>query len=240
MSIALTVAVMSALAAGAFVQRISGVGFSLIVAPLLALVSGPHEGVALTNLLTIVVALTALATSIRHVDKAKSTILVPTGLIGVVPGVFLFHLLPTRALQVSVGAVIGLGLIAIIAAPRIRLQPRLAITICAGLVSGFTTTVAGAGGPALTVYAVVTGWSQPEFAATGQIAYATQAMAALAIRGFPHFSLGWIGIAVTATLCGLVAGVFVAGRISVALARRAAVTLAVLATLATAIKGFYS
>lgn len=237
MSIALTAAVMSGLAVGAFVQRLSGIGFSLIVAPLLALASGPHEGIALTNLLTIVVALTALATSVKHVDKAKSAVLVPTGLIGVVPGVFVFRLLPAGALQVAVGAVIGLGLMAIVVAPRLRLAPRLAVTICAGLVSGFTTTVAGAGGPALTVYAVVTGWPQPEFAATGQIAYATQAMAALGIRGFPHFSPGWIGIAVAATLCGLIAGVFVAGRISPVLARRAAVTLAVLATLATVIKG---
>lgn len=239
MPITAAVTALSAAAAGAFVQRLSGIGFALIAAPVLALVSGPRDGVALTNVLVIVVALTVLATSAGHVDKAKTLVLAPAGLAGVLPGTILFLLLPAGPLQIAVGAVTGLGLTAVAAAPRLRARPRPAATIGAGVVSGFTSAVAGAGGPALTVYAVATGWPQPQFAATSQVIYAIQAAAVLAVRGFPRFPLTWLGAAVVAVLCGVVAGYLVAARIDGAQARRSAITLAALATLLTIIKGLH-
>jgi hypothetical protein len=97
--------------------------------------------------------------------------------------------------------------------------------------------VAGAGGPALTVYALATGWPQPRFAATGQVSYAVQAAAALALKGFPAVPLPWAGAAVVAVLCGLAAGHLAARRVDTARARHAAIILAALATLLTVIKG---
>ena len=165
----LAAVVMPAAAAGAFAQRVSGLGFSLIAAPALAVAAGPRGGVALTNLLSMVVALAVFATSARNLDAAKSAILIPAGLIGVVPGSIVFNLLATGPLQVIVGVVTGLGLAAVAAGRRLRVAPVLATTVTAGLASGFTAAVAGAGGPALTVYAVATDWPQPRFAATAQI-----------------------------------------------------------------------
>lgn len=237
MLIPLAAAVIPAAAVGAFTQRVSGLGFSLIAAPSLTLIVGPHRGVALTNLLAVVVASAIFASSARHVDKAKSAVLVPAGLAGVVPGTILFRLLPARPLQIGVGAVIGLGLAAVLVAPRLRAAPRLATTAGAGLVSGFTTAAAGAGGPALTCYAVVTGWPQPQFAATGQVSYAVQGAAALAVKGLPSFPAVWLAAAVAAALCGLSAGHLAARRVNADHARRAAIVLAALATLVTVIKG---
>ena len=237
MPIAATLALALAAGAGAFLQRLSGIGFSLIVAPSLALATGPRDGVALANLLAIVVALAVLATSARHVDKAKLPALVPAGLAGVVPGVIVFRVLPIGPLQAAVGIVTGLGLAAVVAAPRLRARPRLATTVGAGAVSGFTTAVAGAGGPALTVYAVATDWPQPQFAATCQLNYALQAAAALAIKGMPHVPLAVLATALAAVLCGLAAGHLTAARISGAWVRHLAIGLAALATLATVIRG---
>jgi uncharacterized protein len=215
-------AVVAAVFVGAVFQRLSGIGFSLVAAPALALISGPRSGVTLTNLLAIVVALVVFATSARRVDRAKALILIPAGIIGVLPGTVLFRLLPPGQLQVVVGAITALGLAAVLLAPRLRAEANPVTTGCAGLASGFSAASVGAGGPALTVYAVATGWSQPEFVATSQLSYATQGAVALAIKGLPSVPGAWLGAAAAAVLCGLLAGHLVARRIDSARARRSA------------------
>jgi uncharacterized protein len=246
---ALTAAVAAAVFAGAVFQRLSGIGFSLIAAPALALISGPRGGVTLTNLLAIVVALVVFATSARRVERKRALILIPAGLIGVLPGTLLFRLLPYGPLQVAVGTITALGLAAVLLAPRLRAgalsprrrgQARPVTTGCAGLASGFSAAAAGAGGPALTVYAVATSWPQPEFVATGQLSYASQGAAALAVKGFPPVPAAWLGAAVAAVLCGLLAGHLAARRIDAVRARHAAVAVAALAALATVVKGVLS
>jgi len=104
-------------------------------------------------------------------------------------------------------------------------------------VSGFTTAIAGAGGPALTVYAVATDWPQPRFASTSQLSYATQAAAALAVKGPPRLTVAVLCTALAAVLCGLVAGQLATARITGPRARRAAICLAGLATLVTVLRG---
>lgn len=233
----LAAAVVPAAAAGAFAQRISGLGFSLIVAPTLALTAGPRAGVALTNLLSMVVALGVLATSARNLDAAKSAILIPAGLIGLIPGSIVFDLLPVGPLQVIVGVVTGLGLVAVTAGRRLRVAPVWATTVTAGLASGFTTAVAGAGGPALTVYAVATDWPQPQFAATAQISFAIQAAAALGIKGIPSLPVTWLSVTVAAAIGGLTAGHLLEHRINAIHTRRAAIAVAALATALVVVRG---
>lgn len=240
MDSALIAAVAAAVFTGAVFQRLSGIGFSLIAAPALALISGPRSGVTLTNLLAVVVALAVFATSARRVDRAKALILIPAGLIGVLPGTALFRLLSPGQLQITVGSITALGLAAVLLAPRLRGEARPVATGCAGLASGFSAAAAGAGGPALTVYAVATSWPQAEFAATGQLSYATQGAAALAVKGMPPIPGAWLGVAVTAVLCGLLAGQLAARRIDGARARRAAVCVAGLAAVVTVVKGCLS
>jgi len=109
--------------------------------------------------------------------------------------------------------------------------------VVTGAVSGFTTAIAGAGGPALTVYAVATDWPQPRFASTSQLSYATQAAAALAVKGPPRLTVAVLGTALAAVLCGLVAGQLATARITGPRARRAAICLAGLATLVTVLRG---
>lgn len=200
----------------------------------------PRHGVALTNLLAIVVGLAIFAISARHLDTAKARILIPTGLIGVAPGTIAFNLLPANSLQIAVGAVTGLGLAAVAIARRLRAAPGLASTSCAGLASGFSSAVAGAGGPPLTIYAVATDWPQSQFAATAQINYAIQGAAALAIKGIPAIPLTWLIAAIAAALGGVAAAHLLAHRINSAHARRAAIAIAIVAAVITTIHGILS
>jgi uncharacterized protein len=270
----LIAAVAAAAFTGATCQRLSGIGFSLIAAPVLALISGPRNGVALTNLLAVVVALIVFATSARRVDRARALILIPAGLLGVLPGTLLFRLLTPGQLQVAVGTITAAGLAAVLLSARVRarrvrarrvrsgrpesgqpesagseLHPRASrvgggarpvVTGCAGLASGFSAAAAGAGGPALTVYAVATGWPQAEFVATGQLSYVTQGAAALAAKGLPAVPGSWLAVAIVAVLCGLLAGQFAARRVDAARARRAAIVIAAVAALATVVRGLLS
>lgn len=241
MSILPAAFVIAAAATGGFVQRASGLGFSLIVAPSLMLAAGPHDGIALTNLLAMVAALAVFATSAGHLDAAKSAVLIPAGLIGVIPGTIVFRLLPEGPLQVTVAAVIGLGLAAAVAARRrLRVRPRLATTAAAGLGSGFTSAVAGAGGPSLTVYALAVDWPQSQFAATSQVNYAVQAAAALGLKGVPPLPAAWAGAAVAATLGGVMAAHLLSRRIDAGHARRAAIVIAMIATALTLARGIAS
>jgi uncharacterized membrane protein YfcA len=113
-------------------------------------------------------------------------------------------------------------------------------TAAAGLTSGFTTAVGGAGGPALTIYAIATRWPQPQFAATGQISYAVQAAAALALKGGPRLPFPWLGGLIAAALAGLTCAHLIAHRVNPARARRAAIVIAALASAATVIHGVIS
>lgn len=238
MPLALSVVTGAAVLVGAAAQRLTGIGFSLIVVPALTLAIGPGAAVGLTNLLTLLVAFAVLATSACRVDLSRSLLLVPAGLAGVLPGSILVRLLPARPLQVAVGAVTGLGLLAVVAAPRLRVRPSRAVTIWAGVGSGLTTALAGAGGPALTVYAVATGWPQQEFIATGQLSYAIQAAAALAVRGVPGLpAAAWFMGAAAAIVAGLAAGAYLTRRMGGGHARKATIVLAGLAALATVIAG---
>jgi len=237
MPILVASAVIMSTAVGAFAQQVSGLGFALIAAPSLALAVGPRDGVALTNVLAMVVAMAVFAPSARNVDAAKAVVLIPAGLIGVVPGTIVFHVLPASWLQVAVGAVTGLGLAAVSVIRRLRAAARVPATAAAGLASGFTTAVGGAGGPALTIYAIATRWPQRQFAATGQISYAVQAAAALALKGGPRLPFPWLGGTIAAALTGLACAHLFAHRVNPARARRAAIAIAALATAATVIHG---
>src|ERR1700749_653647 len=114
-------------------------------------------------------------------------------------------------------------------ARRPRMAPRPAGTAAAGLASGFSSAVAGAGGPALTIYAIATDWPQPLFAATSQVSYALQAAAALTLKGIPPLPLPWLGAAIAATLAGVAAAHLLAHRITPGHARRAAIAIAAIA-----------
>jgi hypothetical protein len=76
--------------------------------------------------------------------------------------------------------------------------------------------------------------------ATGQLSYASQGAAAVAIKGLPSVSGAWLGIAITAVLCGLVAGHLAARRVDGTRARRVAIAIAGLAALVTVAKGLLS
>ncbi len=234
---AIAIAMALAVFAGALLQRVSGLGFALVASPFLALVAGPYEGILLSNLLGIVVSLTVLATTWRDVELSRAAILVPAGLIGVLPGVAAARWLPPRPLEVTVGLLVIAGLLATVLGSHVELAATLTRTTALGLVSGFMTATAGVGGPALTVYALATRWRQAAFAATAQISFAAQAIAALALKGLPRLPWAVLAALAVAAGVGLAAGHLLARWLPAVYVRRTVIGIAFLGAAAAVVKG---
>jgi len=222
---------------GAGVQRVSGIGFSLIAAPFLVLLVGPYQGVVLANLLVLVVAATTLASTWRSVDRSRVWTLAPAGLLGVLPGVLVSRVLPGDLLQVLIGGLILLGMVLVAFSTRVRFSAGPATNVAVGLASGFMTATAGVGGPALTVYAVATGWEQSAFAATAQVSFIAQSTMSVGLKGLPALSLRETALLVLIVAVGLVLGHLLAGRVGGVAARRLVTWLALLGAAGTVVKG---
>jgi uncharacterized protein len=219
------------------VQRVSGIGFALIASPLLVLLIGPYQGVLLANLLAVLVAATTLATIWPSVDRRRVWTLVPAGLLGVIPGVLVARALPTDLLQVLVGSLILLAMLLVIFTSRVRFGAAGSTNIATGIASGFMTATAGVGGPALTVYAVATGWEQSAFAATAQVCFVSQSALSMAFKGLPDLSLDKTVLFVAIVAVGLVGGHMLAGRVGGAVARRFVIWLALVGAVGAVVKG---
>ena len=99
-----------AVAVGAAMQRISGMGVGLIAAPVLSLLLGPVDGVLLVNLLAVINAATNTWGMRADVDWQKFAPIALAMVLGVVPGAWVVASAPTDVLLILVGALLLLAL----------------------------------------------------------------------------------------------------------------------------------
>lgn len=159
----------AAVAVGACLQRISGMGVGLIAAPVLSLLLGPIDGILLVNLLAVINAATNTWGMRADVDWQKFAPIALALVIGVVPGTWVVANAPTNVLLVLVGALLLLALSVVTLGKRY--VPRVEGAVPAalsGVIGGFMNTLAGVAGPAITVYAEAARWPQRVYAATLQ------------------------------------------------------------------------
>lgn len=159
----------AAVAVGACLQRISGMGVGLIAAPVLSLLLGPIDGILLVNLLAVINAATNTWGMRADVDWKKFAPIALALVIGVVPGTWVVANAPTNVLLVLVGALLLLALTVVTLGKRY--VPRVEGAVPAalsGVIGGFMNTLAGVAGPAITVYAEAARWPQRVYAATLQ------------------------------------------------------------------------
>lgn len=233
-----------AVAAGAVAQRVTGIGFALVSSPLLVLVAGPFEGVVLANVFCVVTAAVVLAARWRDVQWGRGLALLMPALIAVPPGAWVARRLPSAWLQVVIGALLVVALVAARARPgSLSLRDAWghpAAVIAAGASSGFMNVTAGVGGPAIALYALGSGWRQVNFAATFQFYTLFVNGSSLLAKGGTHlparvYLIGAVGLTV-----GLAAGHLLAGRVSPEQASRLVLTIALLGAGLTLLKGLFA
>ncbi len=218
-------------------QRVTGLGFALVSAPLLVLAAGPINGVLLANLLSLVTNVIVLAQTWREVELKRVLLLAIPALCLVPVGQFVAHRLPPTALMIGIGGIVLAALAAVRLLQRTRLFAGPGGAVAAGALSGFMNVTAGVGGPAITLYAVGSRWPQRSFVGSMQLYFAMVNLGSIIAKGLPHVGSLAMSGALASLGVGLGIGHFAARRVSPGQARNAVLVLAVAGAAATVIKG---
>ncbi|QTX05855.1 sulfite exporter TauE/SafE family protein [Agromyces archimandritae] len=233
-----------AILAGAFAQRITGMGFALVVSPFLVVLLGPFDGVLVVNACAVLSSLIILPRVWRDVEWGRLVRLAVPAVVGTATGAWVAAHVPGPAMQIGIGALVVIALTSTLFAMRTA-EPvtGAAPAIAAGLASGFMNATAGVGGPAVSVYAVASRWPQLGFAATLQpyfiIVSGSSLIAKFAATGWalPELDpVAWPFILV-AMLIGIGIGELLQRRISPRIARISVIAIAYLGGIAALVDG---
>lgn len=146
-------------------QQLSGFGFALMAVPLLSLVIGTKDAVALSSLAGL--AGTALmAMRLRHrTDRPVVKRLLFGAIVGMPIGIVLLRRVPAAPLQVAVSVVVLVAVAVLASGFRLRREsPRTEVG--AGFVSGMINTSIGVGGPPVVIVLQAAEHEQHAFRAT--------------------------------------------------------------------------
>ena len=236
---AITIALLAgAVFIGAATQRLTGLGFALVAAPMLVLVAGPVQGVLLANALSLITNL-ALALVLRRDVEVRRAVLLAVPAIAVIPaGAWVAAHTSPGALSVGIGALVVVALAVVIAAPGLSVPAGAGPAIGAGAASGFMNVTAGVGGPALSLYAIATRWSGAGFVASAQLYFALlNASSLIAKGGLPHLDAPGVIACAGGLITGAVAGHLLAPHVAPRRVRQAIIALALAGALATIGRG---
>ena len=242
------VLILFAVLIGALSQRVTGMGFGLVSGPFLVLLLDPVSGVVLVNVCGIVASGTVFLRTWREVEWGSFWQLALGAVIGTLPGALLAVVLPAAPLQILIGLLIigSLTSSMLIGRTGTSIPANFATKFTAGALSGTMSAAAGAGGPAVSAYAVLTGWGQRSFAATLQPFLVVGTASAIVVKmlfaeaAWPQLEMPtWIGIAMVIAV-GLVGGDWLSKRLDAATARIGMLVLAFGGGIAALVKGLIS
>jgi uncharacterized membrane protein YfcA len=219
---------LAALAAfvAAVIQRITGLGFVLVLIGPIVLLYGPLEGVTLGVMLALVAAVSAIPLVWREVEWGRAWWLIWPGLIAAPFAAVLVRALPDAALLLLIAAMAYFALVAgWIPALAASLTGRTGAVV-AGSAAGFMHVASGLSGPPLAAYAVGDKWEQRRFAASVQVIFAAFSAVSVALRGLPATPVGDVGILLAATVAGIVVGTLLTRFVPARIARMAMLTIA--------------
>jgi uncharacterized membrane protein YfcA len=103
--------VLIAVVAGALAQRLAGLGFGLLVSPVLVVLLGPFDGVMIINLCGAVSSLLILSRVWRFVDWQRYFRLALAAVAGVLPGAWLASNVPEAPLEICIGVLLFIALL---------------------------------------------------------------------------------------------------------------------------------
>lgn len=222
---------------GAATQRITGMGFALMASPFHVLVLGVTDGVATSQVLTLIASVVVLFQLWRSVEWTKAVLLILASLVGIVPGVWLTRQLSSAVLSIVVGALVIVALMAVMADDRARVFRGTTGGAAAGMLSGFMNVTAAVGGPPIVLYKLSTEWAHGAYVATVQVYFIGLNIVSLAAGGTPGLDAATWTAAVAALCGGLVLGDRLARRVSDGQARLAITVVALGGAIATVAKG---
>jgi len=193
-----------ALLLSAFIQGMSGVGFSLVAAPALAALYPGPSAIGLVNLM-------ALVQNLWHIWREKGrihwVILKRMGvplLVGVVIGFIAIRVIPTEWRPAIVAASSLLGLAALLFWHPGSSRVSAAVS---GTWGGAVNTFAGVGGPPLAAFLIKQGWSHADYVRTQMVVFASLNIVSLPLLGLPMTAWWVIPAGVVLVIAGTALGI---------------------------------
>lgn len=221
----IAVAALSAFIAAA-IQRITGLGFVLVLVGPIVLLYGGREGITIAVLLALIASATAVPLVWRDVDWARTSWLIWPGLITAPLGALVVQLLPDAALLLLVAALAFFALIAGHLPVLAQALSGRSGAVAAGAAAGFMHVASGLSGPPLAAHAVGDRWPQRSFAASVQVVFVVFSLVSVLLRGLPALPLVDVSILIAATAAGIVAGTLLNRVVPPTVARRAMLLIA--------------
>lgn len=169
-----------------------GAGFGALGVPLMALAVPVPQAAAIMLPLLVVMDVLGLAALVRQCDRSLVRLLVPASLVGIVVGTLLFGWLSAAAVSGVVGA-LTLAFLAMrkfFPAKADAPPPPRWVGFVYGVLSGFTSFVAHAGGPPMGFYVLPLKLKPIVFTATLAVVFAVVNMA----KWIPYAWLGLIDV----------------------------------------------
>lgn len=246
MSIALVAVIVLVTIVGSVAQRMAGLGFALLVSPLMTLLLGAHSGVMLVNVLGMSSSLLILPRVWRQIDWSIFRWLTIPAIVGSVLGAWFGASLSPDVMALTVGAIVLVAMLVsgMFTSERFTTDLKAPRGI-AGFISGLTSALAGVGGPAVSAYAVMTRWPQQSFAATLQpffvVTAATSAGSKMLLdpSTFPETDWWFWAALLAAMLAGIAIGEQLLRKVTPKQVRRAVVVIACLGAAATMVRGAF-
>jgi uncharacterized protein len=222
---AAAIVTVAAVLAGAAAQAVTGLGFSLVCAPVLVVAVGARTGVQMINLLAIAVNIVLMArerSGIRF--GAAMRLLIPAAIV-TPAAAFVVHRTDAAVLSVVAGLLIAAGALALAAGLQARRMRGASGGAIAGVVSAAMNTAGGVGGPAAAMYATNAGWPAASLRPTLQLYFLGLNVVTVVALGPVRPPAGVAAALVVALVGGLALGSIVADRLPARAVRRAILTL---------------
>ncbi|MDQ4502744.1 sulfite exporter TauE/SafE family protein [Sinomonas sp. ASV322] len=229
--------VLLAVVVGATAQRVAGLGFGLMVSPVLVVLLGPLDGVMIVNACGATSSLLILSRVWRDVEWRRYLGLIIPGFAGIAIGAFLASHVAAAPLEIGIGLILVAGLVGsqLVARAQRNLGKRvdgLGVMAASGFSSGLMNAAAAVGGPAVTAYAVLSRWDQRRFGATLQPYFITTGTTSLLAKVFatgghwPELEFWQWMLIFVCMVAGIVAGDFLARRVAGEAVRRVVIVIA--------------
>lgn len=234
-----------ALVVATIAQRVVGMGFGIIMAPIMAIVAGPLAAVLVVNLYAALACALMVPNLWRFIDWSRLRWLVVPAMVASVAGLIVARATDADVLRVGVGTV---AILSVIVSERFaRTDHRVdgpRIRTLSGATIGFLNSSVALGAPPIAVYSMLSRWSGPSFTATMQPFWVVLSLVTLAQRqliapgGAPSWPWwGWVAAAV-ATTAGSMAAEPVARRVPPRVARLGVIVLSLISGFAVTAVGF--